>query len=149
MVGGLLAGYGEGAFTDKTTPTNRYKLREQMDKWEIFREIQKARLTPNQYRVLICYWEMSNNDTLIAFPGTTTISNTCQMSYSSVRRARSELVALGWLIPLGTKENGKKYKGCLVFEVSCGVAREGKDFTRPMSEAQKSYAKAQGLYLVE
>ena len=120
-----------------------------MDKWEILREIQGARLTPNQYRVLMCYWDRSNNDTLIAFPGTTSISNTCQMSYSSVRRARKELVALGWLIPLGTKENGKKYKGCLMYEISCGVAREGKDFTRPVSEAQKSYLKARGLYVVK
>ena len=120
-----------------------------MDKWALFNEIQSARLTPNQYRVLLCYWNHSNNDTLLAWPGTTLVANTCQMGFSTVKRARKELVELGWLIPYGVKGNGTKYRGCLVFEVGLGIYREGKDFTRPVSEAQESYTKAEGLRLVK
>ena len=118
-----------------------------MDKWELFKEIQSARLTPNQYRVLMCYWHHSNNETLYAWPGTTMVANSCQMGFSTVRRTRSQLEDLGWLMRDGVKETGK-YKGCLYFEVCLGKNRAAKDYTRPSTEQQESYEKANGLRVV-
>jgi hypothetical protein len=117
-----------------------------MDKWEILREIQGARLTPNQYRVLMFYWDRSNNDTLIAFYGNNAIANACQMSVNTMKKARRELIKLGWLEPYGVKETGK-YRGCLIFEVCCGRSREGEDFTKKRSEKEERYASK--LRLVE
>ena len=85
-----------------------------MDKWELFREIQGARLTPNQYRVLMFYWDKSNNDTLIAFHGNNAIANACQMSVNTMKRARRQLVQHGCLETYGVKETGKN-RGCLFY----------------------------------